>query len=102
MNKELYPANVIMILDQIDSILKLDAIPKQSIIEWIFGSLASSVFPENGLLQKLGIFGFALAMCLIILILVLGIRRLVKIEKLRMILDKIKLMICWNMVIKCL
>ena len=68
----------------------------------MFGSLASSVLPENGLLQKLGIFGFALAMCLIILILVLGIRRLVKIEKLRMILDKIKLMICWNMVIKCL
>ena len=50
MNKELYPANVIMILDQIDSILKLDAIPKQLIIEWMFGSLANSVLPENGLL----------------------------------------------------
>ncbi len=64
----MYPVNVLMIIDGVSGALELNALPKEEIIGLIIPDETSrqSFLPEDGLLRKLGIFGFAISVLLVV------------------------------------
>ena len=72
----MYPVNGLMIIDGVSGSLELNALPKEEILGLIIADETSrqSVLPEDGLLRKLGIFGFAISFLLIVVLIAFLLR----------------------------
>ena len=69
-SRSMYPVNVLMVLDGVSGTLELNALPKQEMIGLLLPDDATrqSFLPKHGLLYKLGIFGFALSILLLVVL----------------------------------
>ena len=72
----MYPVNVLMIIDGVSGSLELNALPKEEILGLIIADETSrqSFLPEDGLLRKLGIFGFAISVLLVVVLIAFLLR----------------------------
>ncbi len=100
-NQEIYPANVASVILGIKGVLEMESFPKEYFIDKIVGNSKDKILPQNGLLQNLSIF----ALLIVILLLFVGLLLIVshltrKYKKVAEIVQKIKKIIIWNMVIK--
>lgn len=75
-SRQTYPVNVLMIIDGVSGALELNALPKEEIIGLIIPDETSrqSFLPEDGLLRKLGIFGFAISLLLVVVLIAFLLR----------------------------
>jgi hypothetical protein len=100
-NKSYYPPNIAMTFDSIAGILALDAFPKDLVLEKLFGKYKESVFPTAGILSNSIIFLILTFGLLLIAGIVYLLKFLLKAFPNSMkLLEKIKNLICWNMIIK--
>jgi hypothetical protein len=90
-----------MTFDSIAGILALDAFPKDLVLEKLFGKYKESVFPTAGILSNSIIFLILTFGLLLIAGIVCLLKFLLKAFPNSMkLLEKIKNLICWNMIIK--
>ena len=75
-SRQMYPVNVLMIIDGVSGALELNALPKEEILGLIIPDETSrqSFLPEDGLLRKLGIFGFAISVLLVVVLIAFLLR----------------------------
>jgi hypothetical protein len=100
-NKSYYPPNVAMTFDAIAGILALDAFPKDLVLEKLFGKNIEAVFPTEGIFSNSIIFIILTFGLLLIAGVVFLLKFLLKAFPNSMkILEKIKNVICWNVIIK--
>jgi hypothetical protein len=100
-NKSYYPPNIAMTFDAIAGILALDAFPKDLIVEQLFGKYKEIIFPIAGILSNTIIFiSLTLGLFLIAATVFLLKFLLKSFPTLLIILEKIKNLICWNIIIK--
>jgi hypothetical protein len=90
-----------MTFDAISGILALDKFPKDVVLDNIFGNYKEIVFPVAGILSNTVIFLFFTLVLLLIPVIDFLLKFLLKaFPKLLKLLEKIKNLICWNMIIK--
>jgi len=75
-SRQMFPVNVLMIIDGVSGALELNALPKEEILGLIIPDETSrqSFLPEDGLLRKLGIFGFAISVLLVVVLIAFLLR----------------------------
>jgi hypothetical protein len=90
-----------MTFDAIGGILALDAFPKDLALEKLFGKNIEAVFPTEGILSNSIIFIILTFGLLLIAVVVFLLKFLLKAFPNSMkLLEKIKNVICWNVIIK--
>jgi predicted butyrate kinase (DUF1464 family) len=98
-----YPANASLIYDSIKGVLEMNALPKDKILDFIFKGTKDKLVPKDGLVLRMGIFGAALALITLFIVVAFGLRYAVKkgkAPKLEKLINKVIDKVCWNMVIK--
>jgi hypothetical protein len=90
-----------MTFEAIAEILALDAIPKEFILRKLFGNYKEIVFPIAGVLTNSVIFLFSTLVLLLIPIIEFILKFFLKsFPTLLKFLEKLKNMVCWNIMIK--
>ena len=65
-------------MDSIGGVLEMNGLPKDQIIDFFIGSAKENILPQDGLLYKLGIFGFAIVCVFFAIVLLFLLRYMMK------------------------